>query len=427
MSNLLHNDISLPVLLITGSITFLGFYLGKSMKWLRLPSIVGCMIVGMIAGPSFLNILTDDLQEHLSFITELALGFVAFSIGLELSIKSLKKQGVGIISVIFAESFGAFFAVAFAVYFLTKSIPMALILGSLAPASDPAGTIAVIKEYKTKGNLTKALYAVVGFDDGLAIIIFGFAASLAKMILTSQTSGTHESFLITLLEPIKEIVFSFGVGLVLSIIISFLIRKLKNTADVLILIFAFVMIANGISTLLHLSLILTNMVIGLTIINTQRREIVSKLEEQLSNIMPLFFVLFFAIAGAHLHIKALPAMGILGAVYIIFRAVGLIGGAYLGGFIGSLEEKVRKNIGLGILSQAGVAIGLALIIKQDFAGLGRMVENGTGQQVHMGDLIGMKAITIVAATSIFFLVVGPICAKISLTRGGEIKPNESVE
>ena len=420
MSNPIGHNVALPVLLITGSITFLGFYLGKSMRWLRLPSIVGCMIIGMLAGPSFLNVLTDDLQNSLSFITELALGFVAFSIGLELSVKSLKRQGIGIISVIFAESFAAFFVVAIGVYLLTRSVPMALILGALAPASDPAGTIAVIKEYKTKGNLTRALYAVVGFDDGLAIIIFGFAASLAKMILTSQTSGAHENFFITLLEPIKEIVFSLGIGFILSIIISFLLRKLKNSADVLILIFAFVMIANGISAMMHLSLILTNMIIGLTIINTQRHEIVSKLEQQLSNIMPLFFILFFAIAGAHLHIKALPAMGILGAVYIICRAVGLIGGAQLGGLIGSLDDNVRKNIGLGILSQAGVAIGLALIIKQDFTGLGPLVANSLGEQVHAGDLIGTKAITIVAATSVFFLVVGPICAKIALTRGGEI-------
>ena len=417
MQHLLANHISLPVLLVTGGITFLGLYIGKSMKYIKLPSIVGCMIIGMLAGPSFFNILTDSLQEDLSFITELALGFVALSIGLELSVKSLKNQGIGIVSVIFAESFGAFFVVAGGVYFLTKNLPLALIIGSLAPASDPAGTIAVIKEYKTKGELTKALYAVTGFDDGLAIIIFGFAASMAKMLLMKN----GDSIIMDLLEPLKEIVFSFIIGLLISGIITFLIRKLKNTSEVLILVFACVMITNGISTLLHLSLILTNMIIGITIINTQSEAIVRKLEEQLSNIMPLFFVLFFAIAGAHLHIAVLPAMGLLGIVYIIGRATGLIGGAYLGGFIGNLPDEVRKNVGLGILCQAGVAIGLALIIKQDFSGLGGMTKNAAGKLVHMGDYIGSTAITLVAATSIFFLVVGPICAKIALVRGKEIK------
>jgi NhaP-type Na+/H+ or K+/H+ antiporter len=411
---------TLPVLLITGGLTFFGFYLGKSMKYLKLPSIVGCMIIGMIAGPSFLNILTDGLQENLSFITELALGFVAFSIGLELSFKSLKSQGIGIVSVIFAESFGAFIVVGGAIYLFTKNMPLALIMGSLAPASDPAGTIAVIKEYRTKGELTKALYAVTGFDDGLAIIIFGFAASIAKMLLTQESGGEEFSLFWTLVEPFKEIIFSLGLGLGISLIVSLLLRKLKNSADVLILIFACVMIANGISAMLHLSLILTNMVIGITIINTQKHEIVSKLESQLSNIMPLFFVLFFAIAGAHLHINALPAMGVLGIIYIIGRATGLIGGAYLGGFVGSLPDGVRKNVGLGILCQAGVAIGLALIIKQDFAGIGPMVKDSANHLVHAGDMIGNKTITIVAATSIFFLIVGPICAKIALVRGGEI-------
>ena len=417
MEHLFGNNLSLPVLLVTGGTTLLGFYLGKSMKYLKLPSIVGCMIIGMILGPSFLNIMTDSLQENLSFITELALGFVALSIGLELSIKSLKNQGIGIVAVIFAESFGAFLVVAAGVYVLTKNAPLALIIGSLAPASDPAGTIAVIKEYKTRGELTKALYAVTGFDDGLAIIIFGFAASMAKMLMMKN----GESIFIDLLEPLKEIVFSFIVGLIISGVITFLIRKLKNTSDVLILVFACVMITNGISTLLHLSLILTNMIIGITIINTQKQEIVHKLEEQLSNIMPLFFVLFFAIAGAHLHVAVLPAMGILGIVYITGRALGLIGGAYLGGFVGNLPEEVRKNVGLGILCQAGVAIGLALIIKQDFAGLGPMTRNAAGKLVHMGDYIGSTSITLVAATSIFFLVVGPICAKIALVKGGEIK------
>ena len=417
MEHLISNHITLPVLLVTGGATFLGFYIGKSMKFLKLPSIVGCMIVGMLLGPSFFNVMTDSLQENLSFITELALGFVALSIGLELSFKSLKNQGIGIVSVIFAESFGAFLVVLAGVYFLTGNMPLALIIGSLAPASDPAGTIAVIKEYKTKGELTKALYAVTGFDDGLAIIIFGFAASMAKMLMMKNGGGVF----MDMLEPLKEIAFSFLIGLLISGIIAYLIRWLRNPSDVLILVFACVMITNGISSLLHLSLILTNMVIGITIINTQKQEIVRKLEEQLSNIMPLFFVLFFAIAGAHLHIAVLPAMGVLGIVYIIGRAVGLIGGAYLGGFVGNLPEEVRKNVGLGILCQAGVAIGLALIIKQDFAGLGPMTKNAAGHLVHMGDFIGSTSITLVAATSIFFLVIGPICAKIALIKGGEIK------
>jgi Kef-type K+ transport system membrane component KefB len=170
---------------------------------------------------------------------------------------------------------------------------------------------------------------------------------------------------------------------------------------------------------MHLSLILTNMIMGLIIVNTQPRELVRALGEQLSNVMPLFFILFFVLAGAHLHISALPELGWIGIIYIICRTAGLIGGARLGGTIGSVEDKVKKYVGLGILSQAGVAIGLALIIKHDFKGLGKVVEIINGQPVTTGDILGAITITTITATCIFFEVIGPILTKIALHKAGE--------
>ncbi len=348
------------ILLLLGVVLLAGFYMGQVVKKIQLPSIIGFMLLGLIFGPSCLGIISEKMQENFSFITEIALGFVAFSIGLELSMSSLKSQGMGIISIILAESFAAFLVVAGGLYLLTGDLPVSLIFGALAPASAPAGTVAVIKEFKAKGSLTKALYAVVGFDDGLAIIIFGFAAATVRTLLQKEVSGGDTDFLQAMLPPIKEIVFSIAIGALLSVIFSVLSKKLKNSHDVLILIVAFVMITNGICVFLHLSLILTNMIMGLVIVNTQRHELVRALGEQLSNVMPLFFVLFFALAGAHLQISALPALGWIGVVYILCRSAGLIGGARLGGALGHVEDKVKKYVGLGILSQAGVAIGLGL-------------------------------------------------------------------
>ncbi len=412
---------TLPILIIVGGIIISGFYFGKSTKIIKLPSIIGYMILGLILGPSFLNIINNEIQEDLSFITEIALGFVALSIGLELNLASLKKQGMGIVSIIFAESFLAFGITALGLYMLTRDLPLSLIFASFAPASAPAGTVAVIQEYKAKGSLTKALYAVVGFDDGLAIIIFGFTLAIVRMLLTQESGNVDISVIQSLLVPLKEIIFSLIIGAVTAVIISLLIRKIKSRAELLILIAGFVLLSNGLCTLLHLSLILTNMIIGLIIVNSQRHEVVHRMGEVLSDVMPLFFVLFFALAGANLHVSALPQLGAVGLVYVICRSVGLIGGARIGAQLGNVEEKVKKYVGLGILSQAGVAIGLALIVKQEFAGIGKIVEVVNGVAVHAGDIIGVQGITTITATCIFFEIIGPICTKIALTKAGEIE------
>ncbi len=399
----------LPILLTVGLLTLLAFYTGRIMKYVRLPSIIGFMIMGALLGPSILNLLSEDVQEQLSFITNIALGFVALSIGLELNIDSLKKQGWGIISIILSESFMAFIMVTIGIFILTGDLPMALIFGAVAPASAPAGTVAVIQEYKARGSLTKALYAVVGFDDGLGIIIFGFAAAFAKSILIADMGGPTTGFWTMMVEPFKEVVLSLAIGTVIALLFSLLIRKVKSGRDVFIVTFSTVFIATGIAQIFHFSLILTNMMIGIVAVNTQPKQVYQSISEELEEVMPLIFVLFFGLAGSHLHLSALPALGLIGIVYFICRSAGLMSGAWLGAVAGKSEEKIRKYLGLGILSQAGVAIGLALIVKDEFTQYGAW-----------GVKIGTAVITTITVTSIFFEILGPITTKIALRKAGEI-------
>ncbi|MGL1893826.1 MAG: cation:proton antiporter [Spirochaetaceae bacterium] len=406
---MLHN-LHLEPLLIIGVMTGLSFYFGKSMKWIKLPSIIGFMIIGVILGPSLLDLINEEFQEKLSFITDIALGFVALSIGLELSFQSLKKQGAGIITVIFTESIAAFVLVTGLIYLITKDLPMALIFGSIAPASAPAGTVAIIQEYKAKGPLTSALYSVVGFDDGLGIIIFGFAAAFAKSLLGQEMGMDAGSFIELIGVPLKEVGLSIVIGGAIAVLFSVLARKLKSGRDIFILLFAFVLISSGLCHTLHLSLILTNMIFGMVIVNTQKFKLVENIHSELTKIMPLLFVMFFTLAGANLHISAIPSLGIIGLVYILGRSGGLIGGAKIGSYLGKLPENIKKYLGLGILSQAGVAIGLALIVKSEFTQFGEH-----------GAYIGATVITTVTATSIFFEIIGPILTKMALTKSGEIK------
>ncbi len=401
-------------LTLLGMATIVSFYVGRVARFAKLPSLIGYMVVGVILGPSVLYLFDESSMENLSFITEIALGFVAFSIGSELNISTLKRLGVGIISIILAESFGAFCVVVLAIYALTRDLPMALIFGAMAPASAPAGTVAVIQEYKAKGNLTKTLYAVVGFDDGLAIIIFGFAAALAKNLLITETSGTSEGILQALLDPAREIALSFVVGGVTGLLFYHFVRKLQSARDILIVVFGFILLCTGLSIRWHLSLILTNMVVGFVLANTRHESLLHRVTNPLLEVMPLLFVLFFCMAGAHLELSALPALGTVGVVYILGRSAGLIGGARLGAVFGHVEHTVKKYVGLGILSQAGVAIGLSLIVKHEFTQL------DAKYNLPHALSIGSSVLATITATCIFFEIIGPILTKIALKKAGEI-------
>lgn len=401
--------LSLPSLLIIGLLVLAGFYSGRSMKYFRLPSIIGFMIIGVISGPSLLNILNETFMARLSFITEIALGFVAVTIGMELKFSMLKRQGSGIASIILSETFLAFILVTFSIFLLTRDLPLSLLFGAIAPASAPAGTVAVIQEYKARGSLTKTLYSVVGFDDGLGIIIFGFAASFARSIVLRENGGSVEPIWGLVRIPLIEVGLSVVAGAAIALLFSLLARKMTGTRDIFILTFAFVLISTGISNRFHFSVILTNMVLGIVVVNTQPGGFIQRIRTELTEAMPLLFILFFMLAGANLNISLLPSLGLLGIIYILSRSAGLMGGAWLGAWVSKAEEKIKKYLGLGILSQAGVAIGLALIVKREFSIL----------NIH-GAEIGSTIITTITATSIIFEIIGPILTKVGLEKAGEI-------
>jgi len=397
-------------IVILGVAAALGLYAGKIARIARLPSLIGYMLLGVVLGVSGLEVLGEPTLKDLTFVTEISLGFVAFAIGSELNVRSLGRKGFGIISIIFAESFGAFFMVLAGVYLLTGDLALSLIFAAVAPASAPAGTVAVIQEYRARGSLTKTLYAVVGFDDGLAILIFGFADALARSILVEEVTGRSEDVFTLVASPAKEIALSLAVGAVMGLVFCALVKRLTNPGEVFILAAGAVLAGTGVSLVLNLSPILTNLVIGFALSNTRREEEVRRVMTPVAQFMPLLFILFFCLAGAHLDLSVLSSLGILGGVYILCRSIGLVGGSRLGALLGNVEPKVKKYVGLGILSQAGVAVGLSLIAKQQFEGI------GSEHAVQIGAII----ITSVTATSVVFEIAGPILTKFALQKAGEI-------
>lgn len=404
---------SMPVLLLLGGATLLALFAGRGIRFLKLPSLLGFMFIGVILGPSLLGAFDDPLLENLTFLTRIALGFVALSIGLELSFGELERQGRSIVSIIIAESCITAGVVVGVTYLVTGNIVLALFLGGIAPASAPLGTVAVIQEYRAKGPLTRSFYSVIGFDDGVGIILYGFSSAVALAILGENMGAAHPSAWGIVRAPLIEIGLSFAVGALVGGFFSAIARALTNPWELSALSFATVMIVTGLEDVMNISLILTLMLAGIFVANSQPRTLVHKTQKEVGAILPLLFLLFFLLAGANLHLDTLPSMAVLAGSYTFARTLGKIGGAWLGAVVGRAPRTIKRYVGLGILSQAGVAIGLALVAKRELAEFG-----STG--VRLGALI----ITLVTATSIIFELMGPILTRLALRKAGEIDPTK---
>jgi len=392
-------------ILIAGIIIVLGIAGARIINRIKFPSVVGWLIVGAVLGQSALKLITPELLDKLGFVSDITLGLIGVIIGIEITIGTLKKLGGGIIAVIFAESFGAFLLVFAGVWLLTRNLPLALLLGSLAPASAPAGTVAVLQEYNARGPLTKALLIVVGMDDALGIIIYVFASAYAKVLV----SGATLSVTAIIGKPLLEIAVAVVCGAALGWLFGFLTRKVYERDVILSMAVGAVLVCVGLAKFLNFSLILSNVVLGMVIVNAFPR-IARPLSESLGSFIPPFYVCFFALAGAHFNLPLLLKMGGLGIIYIICRAGGLMGGAFAGSVIGKQSEVIRKYLGFGILSQAGVAVGLAYLIVREFAPLGL-----SGQKV------SVIVLTIIAATTIIFEIIGPVFTKFAIIRAGEAR------
>lgn len=389
------------LLLLIGIAIALGFIGGKMSSKLKLPSVTGYIIIGIFLGPSFINILGLNLLNRMGIITDFALGVIAFVIGNELRLSILKKMGKIIITILFIESIATFILVTFGVYLLTRNIALSLILGALGVATAPAGTFAVLDEYKAKGPLTNTLLAIVSLDDSLAIVIYSFAAALAKLLVTTEEKITFQS---SLQGPLIEIGGAIVLGIILGIMLSYVTRKLHNKSELLVISLAAIFICTGLSDVLHFSSILANMILGIIVSNIflfPGRRIL----ETIHDITLPIYVIFFVLAGAHLQIGLLPKMGLLGIVYIFARSLAKISGSSLGAFLSKAEANIQKYLGFGLFSQAGVAVGLAMIVAREF----RFCRE-----------IATVIINTITATTIILEIIGPIGVKYVITKAGEI-------
>ncbi len=405
---------SLENWLLVGVMILLGHGGGKVASYCRTPSVVGYLIIGVVLGGSGIGIINADTAHALNLVTDLGLGIVAYIIGSELSGAILRRMGKSLTAILFSQFAATVIIVTVAVWLLAghvlanpiAALPAALIFGALASATAPAGTVAVIQECKARGAMTRMLLAVVGLDDGLAIMIYAFAAIGAKIALGGGALTAGGVVGGALFEIIGSVAFGAAAGALLSAAVS----RTKASGEVLTLTLGTVLLLVGLSKALHMSPILANLAAGMAVANVSSRE-AERTSSNIGQIVHPAYVVFFCVAGAHLDIAILWKTGLLLApVYIIARTCGKMGGAYAGAVIGKADPVMRKYLGLGLLPQAGVAVGLALMAAEQFKGMGPA-----------GAELSSLVINTIAATTIFFEIFGPIATKYALIKSGDAR------
>lgn len=376
---------------------FAGLFSGKLMKKFKLPNVTGYIIFGLIIGPYVLGILPEDVVSKMTIISDVALGFIAFSIGSEFKLSYLKKIGKSPVIIAFCEGFGAVLLVDLALILAGCDIKFSLVLGAIASATAPAATIMVVKQYKAKGPVTDTLLPVVAIDDAVALIAFGISVAVAKII----GSTGNVDILSVIISPVIEIIGGLLFGAVLGFILSALIKWFTGRGNRLSVAIAMVCLCVGISAICGFSSLLACMAMGAIFINTSKRY--NELFQLTDRFTPPLFLLFFVVSGAELNVGILPSVGVIGIVYIIVRVLGKMSGASLGAIIGKASPEVKKYLGPTLIPQAGVAIGLSMAA------------------VTVVPEFGANIRAIILCATIIYELVGPVITKITLIKAGEIK------
>ncbi|HHV62614.1 MAG TPA: cation:proton antiporter [Firmicutes bacterium] len=384
------------IILNGGLLLLVGFLAGKLANVLKFPAVTGYLIGGILIGPSVFNFLSHDMLRASIWISHGALALIAFSIGSQFTIGNIRRLGARVIWIATLEALGGLFAVMLAMIFVFRQpVPVALLYGAIAAATAPAATLMVIRELRASGPMTDTLLAVVAIDDPICVIAFGIASGLSAMLM----KGTALSLGNMILGPLWEITRALGLGLMIGLGVSLAVKWIQREADVQVLVLGAIFVSTGLALILGLSPLLTCMALGSAVGNASRRG--DKVFEAITALDTPVYVAFFTLSGAGLHVELLRRVGLLGIGYVAFRVLGKILGASLGATVTRAPGVVRRYLGLGLVPQAGVALGLSLLVKQQFPGIGDVIST-----------------TIVASTVIYELI-GPVCSKIGISLAGE--------
>lgn len=396
-----------------------GLMLSRLAKKLNLPAVTAYLVAGLLLGPYCLGRLgleglgftSPEEAANLDLFSQVALGFIAFTIGNEFRLAELRHMGrqaitVGILQAVIATA--AVDAALIALHLAAPtslSLSSAIVLGAIAAATAPAATLMVVRQYKADGPMTKLLLLVVAIDDAVGLVLFSASFGVASALESGAVS-----VLTVLVEPVVEILLSLGLGAGAGLALYWVERFFHSRSKRLTISIAFVLLTVGLSmaefTLggIHcgFSLLLVCMMTGTLFCNIC--DFSQELMERVDGWTAPLFVLFFVLSGAELDLRILadPVVLLVGVVYIAARSAGKCSGAWISCAITGCPEQIRKNLGITLLPQAGVALGMAL----------------TAQSLSDGAVVR----NVVLFSVLVYELVGPALTRRALMAAGEIKP-----
>lgn len=392
-----------------GFLLIFGYFLGKSVTMIKLPQITGFILAGLLIGSFTGGHPGREFNTSLHVITDIAIGFLALTIGSEFSLKKLKKIGKKIFTITLFQFLFTFVIVTIGVYLLGFAIPFAIILGITACASAPAIIVAEVQHLRVHGKFVDYLFATVALIDAVSIMIFGIAFVVLTNYLNLIDPGRY-----FFLSSVTEIIFSILIGAVSGYLIHSLTRQKKNSGELLIITLSLVFLNTGVSLALHLSPILLNIIAGTVLINLSNKNI--RLLRNLEPLSPPIYALFFVIAGIEFNPEILtqPDILLVALGYIILRGLGKYFGVLYGSKLCKAPAEIGRYLGHCTYSQAGIALGFVLMAQTSPAISALPVDS-----IH--HKIFTKMVSIILVSIFVNELIGPIFAKFAIVRGNQME------
>jgi Kef-type K+ transport system membrane component KefB len=384
------------ILLSLSAILLAGFVLTRLTKLAKLPNVTGYIVAGVLIGPHVLNIIPAQMVEDMCFISDIALAFIAFGVGRFFKKEAFRETGAGVFIITIAESLLAGIFVTMLMRFaFSLDWNFSLLLGAIATATAPASLMVTIRQYHARGNFVNVLLQVIALDDAVCLIAFSLAAAVVSASYGSELTTTE------VVLPVFYNIAALAIGFTSGVVLSRLMTPKRSEDNRLILTVALLLGIAGLCAAVDISPLLSCMLFGMTYINLTKDK---ELYKQVEKFTPPILSLFFVVSGMNLDIRAFNTLGIIGVAYFFARVAGKYLGAYAGSTLAGAPQNVRKYLGLALVPQAGVAIGLAFLGK-------RILPPAAGSML----------LTIILASSVLYELIGPASAKLALILSGSIK------
>ena len=373
-----------------GIILLLGLATDFLGKRTFLPRVTLLLIVGIIVGDEMLDVIPESVSSRFELITDMALLMVGFLLGGKLTLKSLKKEGRQLFWISLSAAISTTIIVTLALFAVGVSIEIAILLGCIAAATAPAATVDTVQAYSSKNSFAQLLLAIVAIDDAWAMIMFSFGLAMVSVLNGMQDSSVF------LFDAAYEIIGALLLGGLIGLPAAYLTGRIKPGQPMLTEALGLVFICGGIALWLEVSFLIAAMSMGAVIANLAKHH--DYPFHEIENIEWPFMIIFFMLAGASLELGMLTELGLVGVVYLFARVSGKVLGAWFGARTSQADKQTQRWVGMALLPQAGVAIGMALLAANQFPEYRQII------------------LSIVISTTVVFELIGPVFTRMALRK-----------